>query len=306
MTALTAPIFTNEDKAREHFESIHWPNGPICSHCGTVNQATLVQGKSHRTGMYQCNACRQPFTVTTGTVMESSKIPLSKWALAFHLMASSKKGVSAHQLHRMLGITYKSAWFMAHRIRESMNGNDGAPMGEGGGTVEADETYFQTKKGAKKGRGGMNKRAVMALVERGGAVRSFHVEDMTGATLREVLGKNVSREAHLRTDESPIYEGVGYAFASHEAVKHSADEYVRGDAHTNTIEGYFSIFKRGMKGIYQHCSDRHLHRYLSEFDFRYSNRVALGVDDLMRTMRAIKGAKGKRLKYRPAGKQKAA
>jgi transposase-like protein len=303
MTNLTDPIFSDDAKAREHFEAIRWPVGPVCSHCGTVGQATLVKGKSHRAGMYQCNACRQPFSVTTGTVMESSKIPLNKWALAFHLMAASKKGVSAHQLHRMLGITYKSAWFMAHRIREAMAGNDGSPMGEGGGTVEADETYFQTKKGQKKGRGGMNKRAVVSLVERGATVRSFHAEDMTLKTVAEVLAKNVSPEAHLRTDERKIYKGLGWNFASHETVTHSKDEYVRGDAHTNTIEGYFSIFKRGMKGVYQHCGDRHLHRYLAEFDFRYNNRVALGVDDLMRTMRAIKGAGGKRLTYvqsRPA------
>jgi transposase-like protein len=303
---LTDPTFTDEAKAREYFEAIKWPHGPFCPHCGEAKRVYRLEGKSHRPGLFHCNGCAGSFTVTTGGVMESSHVPLNKWALAYWLMNSSKKGVSAHQLHRMLGLTYKTAWFMAHRIRESMSGNDGSPMGADGGTVEADETYFQTKKGAKKGRGGMNKRAVVSLVERGGSVRSFHVEDMTGDTIRDVLGKNVSRDAHLRTDESPIYQGVGYAFASHEAVKHSADEYVRGDAHTNTIEGFYSIFKRGMKGIYQHCSDRHLHRYLAEFDFRYSNRMALGVDDLMRTMRAIKGANGKRLTYRQAGIQKAA
>jgi transposase-like protein len=307
-TNLTDPIFTDADKARAHFEAIRWPHGPVCSHCGTVNQATLVKGKSHRPGLYQCNACREPFTVTTGTVMESSHIKLNKWALGFHLMAASKKGMSAHQLHRMLGITYKSAWFMAHRIREAMGDTDGgAPMGEGGGTVEADETYIGRKAGVKKGKAGAgHKMAVMALVQRGGGVRSFHIDDVTAKTMREVLDKNVSRAAHLRTDELPVYVGIGWNFASHEVVKHSADEYVRGDAHTNTIEGFFSIFKRGMKGVYQHCSDRHLHRYLSEFDFRYSNRVALGVDDVLRTMKAIRGAEGKRLTYQQTGTARAA
>ena len=208
----------------------------------------------------------------------------------------------------MLGITYKSAWFMAHRIREAMGaGNDGAPLGEGGGTVEVDETYIGNKPGVKKGKAGArHKNAVMSLVERGGSVRSFHIKDLTANTIMDVLDKNVSRDAHLRTDEATIYNSVGYAFQSHETVKHSADEYVRGDAYTNTVEGFYSIFKRGMKGIYQHCSDRHLHRYLNEFDFRYSNRVAVGVDDLMRTMRAIKGAQGKRLTYVQSRQAKAA
>jgi transposase-like protein len=307
MTNLTDPIYTDADKAREHFEAIRWSEGPICSHCGTVNQATLVKGKSHRAGMYQCNACRQPFTVTTGTVMESSKIPLNKWALAFHLMAASKKGISAHQLHRMLGVTYKSAWFLAHRVREAMGDNAPEPMGEGGGTVEIDETYIGRRKGEKKRRGGAkHKMAVVSLVERGGKARSFRIVDFDGKTLSDILDKNVSREAHLRTDDFPMYRGYGYAFASHETVNHSEEEYVRGDAHTNTIEGYFSVFKRGMKGVYQHCGEQHLQRYLNEFDFRYSNRVALGVDDLMRTMRAIKGAQGKRLTYNQSRSAKAA
>jgi transposase-like protein len=306
MTNLTDPIYADADKAREHFEAIRWPNGPICSHCGVVDQATLVKGKSHRAGMYQCNSCRQPFTVTTGTVMESSKIALNKWALAFHLMAASKKGISAHQLHRMLGITYKSAWFMAHRVREAMGGNDGAPMGEGGGTVEADETYIGRKPGRKKARGVGHKMAVMSLVERDGRVRSFRITEFDGQTLSDILDANVSRNAHLRTDEYPTYKQFGHHFASHETVNHSKEEYVRGDAYTNTIEGYFSIFKRGMKGIYQHCSEQHLQRYLNEFDFRYSNRTALGVDDLMRTMRAIKGAGNKRLTYNQSRSAKAA
>jgi len=306
MTSLNDPIFSDETKAREHFEQIRWPNGPICSHCGTVNEATLIQGKSHRPGLYQCNACRQPFTVTTGTVMESSKIAITKWALAFHLMAASKKGVSAHQLHRMLGITYKSAWFMAHRVREAMGGDDGSPMGEGGGTVEADETYIGRKPGRKKMRGTGHKMAVVSLVERGGRARSFRIVDFDGKTLSDILEKNVSRAAHLRTDEYPTYKQYGHHFASHETVNHGKEEYVRGDAHTNTIEGYFSVFKRGMRGIYQHCSEQHLQRDLNEFDFRYSNRAALGVDDLLRTMRAIKGARGKRLTYQQSRSAKTA
>ena len=306
MTSLNDPIFSDETKAREHFEQIRWPNGPICSHCGTVNEATLIQGKSHRPGLYQCNACRQPFTVTTGTVMESSKIAITKWALAFHLMAASKKGVSAHQLHRMLGITYKSAWFMAHRVREAMGGDDGSPMGEGGGTVEADETYIGRKPGRKKMRGTGHKMAVVSLVERGGRARSFRIVDFDGKTLSDILEKNVSRAAHLRTDEYPTYKQYGHHFASHETVNHGKEEYVRGDAHTNTIEGYFSVFKRGMRGIYQHCSEQHLQRDLNEFDFRYSNRAALGVDDLLRTMRAIKGARGKRLTYQQSRSTKTA
>ncbi|HEY1506570.1 MAG TPA: IS1595 family transposase [Stellaceae bacterium] len=306
MTNLTDPIFSDDAKAREHFAAIRWPNGPICSHCGTVDQATLVKGKSHRAGMYQCNACRQPFSVTTGTVMESSKIGLAKWALAFHLMAASKKGVSAHQLHRMLGITYKSAWFMAHRVREAMGGNDVGPMGGAGGYVEADETYIGRKPGRKKMRGSGHKMAVMSLVERHGAARSFHITDFDGKTLSDILDKHVSRTAHLRTDEYPTYKQYGHAFASHETVNHGKEEYVRGDASTNTIEGYFSIFKRGMHGVYQHCSEQHLQRYLNEFDFRYTNRAALGVDDLLRTMRAIKGAGGKRLTYVQSRSAKAA
>jgi transposase-like protein len=307
MTDVTLPMFTNEEAARAHFEAIRWPNGPVCVHCDIVNDATLVQGKSHRPGMYQCNACREPFSVTVGTVMESSHIPLNKWALGFHLMASSKKGISAHQLHRMLGITYKSAWFMAHRIREAMKiGANPAPMGSKGGTVEADETYYgrDKSKPVRKAFGHMHK--VVSLVERGGEVRSFHVERVTRKDVLELVRKHMAPDAHLRTDESAIYGGFAAHFASHESVLHKSGEYVRGDVHTNTIEGFFSIFKRGMTGVYQHCGDRHLHRYLAEFDFRYSNRVATGVDDVLRTMRAIKGAEGKRLTYAQPRSQRAA
>ena len=299
MTALTAPMFKNEDKAREHFEAIRWPEGPVCSHCGVVNQATLVQGKSHRPGLYQCNACRQPFTVTTGTVMESSHVPLSKWALAFHLMASSKKGISAHQLHRMLGVTYKTAWFMAHRIRESMTAAPKGPLGQGGKFVEVDETYIGHDRAVPKPKGGpKNKLKVISLVERGGEARSFHVENFTRQNIQTILTENLSPQASLMTDESSLYKHASQYVGSHDTVNHGEDEYVRGDAYTNTVEGFFSVFKRGMKGVYQHCAEKHLHRYLSEFDFRYSNRIALGIDDGERRTLAIKNAAGKRLTYR--------
>ena len=300
MTAdLTNPVFQDESKAREWLEACRWPNGPVCPHCGTVgDRIAKLEGKAHRPGLYQCYECHSQFSVTVGTLYERSHIPLHKWLLATHLMTASKKGISAHQLHRMLGITYKSAWFMAHRIREAMTDKPTTPMGSGGGTVEADETYIGRKPGRKLGKGSGHKMAVMSLVERGGAVRSFHVDDVKGKTIAKVLGRNVSPEAHLRTDEWTIYKGLGWNFASHESVNHSKDEYVRGNVHTNTIEGYFSIFKRGMKGVYQHCSEQHLHRYLAEFDFRYSNRAALGVSDTERAEKALKGIVGKRLTYR--------
>ncbi len=308
MTAnLTNPIFQNEEKAIEHFEAIRWPTGPVCPHCGVTNEATRVQGKSHRAGMWQCNACREPFTVKVGTVMESSHIPMHKWALAFHLMAASKKGVSAHQLHRMLGVTYKSAWFMAHRVREAMSTPNASPIGGEGKSIEVDETYIGTKAGSRKGiPGGSGKRAVVTLVERGGRARSFHVSDVSALTVPELLRKYADAKSTLYTDEARVYSDPGKRFAAHEAVKHSIEEWVRGDAHTNTVEGFFSVFKRGMRGVYQHCGEQHLHRYLSEFDFRYSNRVATGVDDVMRTMRAIKGAEGKRLTYKQPRSEKQA
>jgi transposase-like protein len=306
MTAdLTAPEFTDEAAAREWLEGRRWPEGPVCPHCGApderVRKMVGVKDKDgrERQGLYQCNECHGQFTVTVGTLYERSHIPLHKWLLATHLLTASKKGISAHQLHRMLGITYKSAWFMAHRIREGMTPSDTSPMGSGGGTVEADETYIGRKPGRKKGKAGAgHKMAVMSLVERGGKVRSFHVETMDAKSMIKVLEKNVSTDAHLRTDELAFYKGVGHHFASHETVKHSDEEYVRGDAHTNTIEGFYSIFKRGMHGVYQHCSEQHLQRYLTEFDFRYSNRAKLGVNDAQRAELAIKGIEGKRLTYR--------
>lgn len=308
--AFAAPHFSNDVAARELIEGIRWPNGPVCSHCGTVNHAYPVKG---RPGRYRCAEaeCRMDFTCTTGTVMERSKIPLHKWMMGFYLMNASKKGVSAHQLHRALGITYQSAWFMCHRIREAMRDGGFGPMGgpDGSGIVEADETYFgptaekrvspqrQGRPYQKGNRGPRDKRAIMALVERGGNVRSFHVAVADKETVSKIVLENVSKEARLFTDESRLYFGADQHFASHETVKHSRKEYARGEVHTNTIEGSFSIFKRGMRGVYQHCKEKHLHRYLAEFDFRYNHRVGLGYSDIDRTKAAIKGIEGKRLTY---------
>ncbi|CAN5419623.1 IS1595 family transposase [soil metagenome] len=303
-------IYTDEIAAREHLESLNWPDGPVCPHCGVVNEATKLAGKSTRPGVYKCRPCRKPFSVTVGTVFERSKIALNTWVHAVDIYTASKKGFSAHQLHRTLGVTYKTAWFMAHRIREAMTETKGPanPMGGEGKIVEADETYFGKKADKpkvktngqpflKKGRAA-HKIAVFSLVERGGKVRSFKVDRADSDTLRTILFTNVKRSTDLHTDESALYTYTGKAYASHETVNHSAKEYVRGTVHTNTIEGFFSIFKRGMKGVYQHCGEQHLHRYLAEFDFRYNNRTALGINDTMRAEEALKGIVGKRLMYR--------
>ena len=303
--ALTNPVFTNEKAAVKHLEASRWPDGPYCPHCGSVNVHRM--GGETQKGMFLCNDCRDKFTARVGTVLERSHIPVHKWLLAIHLLSSSKKGCSTHQLHRSLGITYKSAWFMAHRIREAMKpGSKTPPLGGRGKTVEADETYFgraevpikRIRKTRKGQTGPGTKRAVLALVERGGSVRSFHIKSANADTIREALFRNVSRKSLLHTDESALYTGIGRAFADHDTVKHSAKEYVRGDVHTNTVEGFFSIFKRGMKGIYQHCSEAHLQRYLAEYDFRYNHRIALGIDDEARADAALKGIVGKRLTYR--------
>ena len=311
---LQNPIFTDETKAREALEAMRWPDGPTCPHCGSVEGIAKAQGKAARPGLYYCAACNDQFTATVGTVMERSKIPLTKWWLAMHLIGTSKKGISAHQIHRMLGITYKSAWFLCHRIREAMrDDNDPGfdPLGGKGKVVEADETYFgpvderkpsKQRKGRPYTKGGRSgpagKRAVVALVERGGRVRSFHPATADGDSVTAIVLDNIRRELRLHTDESRLYMFPGAEFKAHETVTHSHKEYVRGDVHTNTIEGVFSIFKRGMKGIYQHCSEKHLHRYLAEFDFRYNNRTALGVDDVTRVAKIAKGIEGKRLTYR--------
>jgi transposase-like protein len=302
--------FHDENAARAYLEGLLWPEGPVCPHCGVVNHAYATK----RPGVFRCaeSECRKDFSVTMRTVMERSKIALHKWLQAFHLMCSSKKGVSAHQLHRTLDIGYEAAWFMAHRIREAMRDGGLAPLGGNGGIVEADETYFgnipQSKrptettrgrpftKGGKSGPSG--KRAVVSLVERGGRVRSFHPAVADAYHVAAIVNENIHRETRLHTDESKLYVEVGKTYAAHETVNHSAKEYARGDVTTNSVEGYFSIFKRGMKGVYQHCGEKHLHRYLAEYDFRYNHRVKLGFNDGERAALAVKGAAGKRLTYR--------
>ncbi len=299
MSILSEPFFHDETAAYEKLESIVWPDGPVCPHCGGMDRITRVGGTTARAGLRRCGPCRRQFRVTVGTVFEDSHIALHKWLQAAYLMCASKKGVSAHQLHRTLEVTYKTAWFMAHRLREAMKMEPKAKLGGKGKMVEADETYWGRKAGTKKGRGGyQHKNTVMALVERGATVRSFHVSSATRQTVREVLHRNIETETHLMTDEAKHYRKIGRDFADHTALNHTRKEYVRGEAHTNTIEGVFSIFKRGMTGVYQHCGEQHLQRYLTEFDFRYNHRHALGVNDTERTEKMLYGIVGKRLMYR--------
>jgi len=309
MNAFTEPRFTNDDAARAYLEKLRWPEGPVCPHCGVVGHAYAIKPA----GTYRCAepACRGNFTVTMNSPMERSHIALHKWVLAFHLMCSSKKGMSAHQLHRTLGITYRSAWFMAHRIRECMRQGGLGPLGGNGKVVEADETYFgkteqprvsPQRRGRpynpRGSRGPKDKRAIVSLVERGGDVRSFHVPVADQATVEKIVNENIAHESRLHTDESKLYFNAADTFAAHETVTHYRGEYARGDVTTNSVESYFSTFKRGMKGTYQHCKEKHLHRYLAEFDFRYNHRVKLGFNDGDRAAIAVKNADGKRLAYR--------
>jgi transposase-like protein len=298
MSQFNAPHFQSHEAAREYLEGLRWGTERVCPHCGTVNESFTTK----KPGIYRCRVkeCRKDFSVTTKSVMESSHIKLNVWLQAFFLMASSKKGISSHQLHRALGITYKSAWFLTHRIREAMRaGGLLPPMGGAGKTVEIDETYIGRLEGQPKARRGMaHKNTVLTLVERGGSARSFHVEGATIGQVMPIIRANVRRESIINTDESNLYASLGGEYFSHDTVNHGDKEYARGDIGTNVVEGYYSIFKRGMKGVYQHCAEKHLHRYLSEFDFRYSNRVALGVSDGERADLAVKGAAGKRLTYR--------
>lgn len=306
MSMLSKKYFQNEKAAFDHLESTLWNDGVICPHCGSVDSARKLQGVKDkkgrvRNGLWKCYAkeCRKQFTARVGTVFQSAHIPLHKMLQAVYLMSASKKGISAHQLHRTLEITYKSAWFLAHRIREAMRDGTLAPMGGAGAVVEVDETYIGRLEGQPKRRAGFaHKNTVLTLVERGGRARSFHIDSATVANIVPIIRTNVRRESDMMTDEARLYVNMGKEFASHGTVEHSAHEYVRGEVHTNTVEGYYSIFKRGMKGTYQHCAEKHLHRYLSEFDFRYNNRIALGVDDKARAGRALKGIIGKRLTYR--------
>lgn len=305
---LTDPIFNDDEAARAHFEKLRWPDGPICPHCGGVDCATELRGKSTRAGVYKCRSCQKPFTATIGTVYERSHIPLHKWLLATHLLCASKKGISAHQLWRMLGFgSYRTAWFMAHRIREGMR--EALPDGGLGGAnkvVEADETYVGGR--AENRKNHVPKKAVvLSLVERDGKVRSFHVPNVTAQTLKPIIVENVHKASYLMTDGHTVYPTIGREFAGHGTVDHSAEEYVRAYFwHTNTVENFFSLFKRGIIGVYHHLSETHLHRYGAEFDFRYNHRLALGYSDVDRAAIAVKGVGGKRLTYRRPDRQPAA
>ncbi|EKF20111.1 IS1595 family transposase [Nitratireductor pacificus] len=322
MSVLNRPYFYDEAAAFEHVESILWPQGPVCPHCGGMDKHYKLVGVRtkpskknpegiERHGLYKCGECRKQYTVRIGTIFEESHLPLHKWLQAIHLMCSSKKGISAHQLHRTLEVTYKTAWFLAHRIREAMRSDDFTPMGGNGMTVEADETYIGRLAGVpKQMASGAHKNIVMTLVERGGRARSFHIDATTVARVIPIVRENIAKESQLMTDEAVHYKRVGKEFAFHGRVEHSAKEYGRTEyghdgerifsvnINTNTVEGYYSIFKRGMKGVYQHCAEHHLHRYLAEFDFRYSNRSALGVEDSARAAKALEGFQGRRLTYR--------
>jgi len=306
-SVLSAAPLHSEEAAYAFVESKLWPNGPVCFHCGGTSRISKMHGKSTRPGLYKCYVCRKPFSVKMGTVLESSHIPMRVWLQAIYLLCSSKKGISTRQLQRTFRVGLKTAWFLSHRVREAMKTLGVEPMGGEGHVLEIDETYFGDKavvtKRTKHGKSGLSsKRAVIALVERGGNARTFHVGHANRATVENIMRENIARETEIHTDESRIYDKVSDQFLEHHTVVHSEKEYVRYEAertvHTNSAEGYFSVFKRGMKGIYQHCSERHLHRYLAEFDFRHNNRVRLGCDDVDRTERAIEGLKGKRLTYR--------
>lgn len=308
-TALNAPYFHDDAEARKYLESVRWPNGPVCPHCKSTGEHSAIEGKGGekgkkaRPGLYMCQDCRSQFTVTVGTVFERSKIPLSKWLLAAYLLCSSKKGISAHQLHRTLGVTYKTAWFLAHRIRHAMaDTGSGGLMGSGGGVVEADETYIGRKPGRKMKAGRGHKNTVFGLVERGGKIRTRHITGKEFAGIKRTMVQSIAKDANLMTDEARMYVNLGKRYASHQKVNHSQKEYAREGENgqtvsTNTIEGAFSIFKRGMIGTYQHCAPKHLHRYLAEFDWRYNHRVAVGLNDQARLVNALKAIEGRRLTY---------
>lgn len=299
-TALfTEPRFNNDDAAREHLESIRWPDGPVCPHCGGTERNSKLQGETCRPGLYFCGDCREQFTVTVGTVFERSKVPMHKWVLATHLICSSKKGMSAHQLHRTLGVTYKTAWFMAHRIREAMDIPLAGPLGSNGSPIEVDETYWGNEgKQAPGARGWAHKMKVVSLVERNGQKRSHHVANVTAKTVGPILREQVAKKARLMTDETKVYNQVGKEFSSHEKVNHSAGEYARGDVTTNTVESSFAILKRGLYGTFHHVSEQHLQRYATEFDFRWNTRTKLGFSDVDRAAIALKNIGGKRVTYR--------
>ncbi len=308
MSALSAPHFHNEQAAYDYVEARIWPNGPVCPKCGGVERIGLMGGKSTRIGLYKCYQCRSPFTVKIGTIFEASHVPMRLWLQAIYLIASSKKGFSSNQLHRTLGVTLKTAWFMSHRIREAMATGDLDPFGQGGGAVEADETFFGNDPdmpSPTKHTRVHNKNKIVTLVDRAsGRARSFVVDRLNTATITAIVTANVAKEARLMTDEAAHYIAVGRTQAQHGVVKHRAEEYVSAadpSVHSNTVEGFYSIFKRGMRGVYQRAAKRHLHRYVAEFDFRYSNRVALGIGDVARADSLLAGVVGKRLTYERVG-----
>jgi len=303
MSVLCDKHFNDEAAAYRFIEAGIWPEGRVCPHCGTVDHSGKLAGKSTRIGVYKCYDRRKPFTAKVGTIFESSHIKLHIWLQAIFLICASKKGISSNQLHRILGITLKSAWFMSHRIREAMKDGSLDRLGGEGKTIEADETYIGGKQRGRNLQGSRygiaDKMKVVALIERGGRARSIHVADVSREVVTQILDKHADRASHFMTDEAKHYRRVGKEFASHGRIHHAIGQYGKpGGINTNTIEGYFSIFKRGMKGIYQHCSERHLQRYLAEFDFRYNNRSSLGIEDIERAARTLRGIVGKRLTYR--------
>ena len=299
MSNLSAPHFHNEEAAYAYVEARLWPNGPVCPHCGGVERLSKMQGKSTRIGAYKCYQCRKPFTVKIGTIFEDSKVPMRLWLQAMYLIAGSKKGISSNQLHRILGVTLKTAWFMSHRIREAMRDADPMLFGGEGGAVQADETWIGNKPGVERAKGGFrHKMKVVALLDqRTGRTRAIHAAEMQPNEVANIVRANVDRESVLVTDEARHYWKVGTEFVDHRRVFHGIGNYSKDGFSTNAIEGYFSIFKRGMRGVYQFCSEKHLHRYLAEFDFRYSNRSAVGVDDTERAELLLRGVVGKRLTY---------
>ena len=299
MSVLSRKEFHDEQAAYDYVEARVWPHGATCPKCGERDRVSKMGGKSTRIGAYKCYQCRKPFTVKIGTIFEASHVPMNLWLQAIYLMCASKKGISSNQLHRTLGVTLKTAWFMSHRIREAMRDDTIGTFGNGGGVVEVDETFIGREPGKPVKRGVGHKMKVLTLVDRTtGKAKSVVVDDLKIKTLLPILKENIAAEATVYTDEAMQYDNLGKHFALHDKVNHGMEEYARGDVSTNTVEGYFSIFKRGMKGVYQHCGKKHLHRYAAEFAFRYSNRIANGADDLVRADISLAGVSGKRLTYR--------